>query len=253
MKGFIRATIQHSLAWSFCALYVPCLILIAIVTLGRFPNTVHRPLIRFWGRMMLRFSGARLELDPACEEALRRREARVITFNHASSLDVFIIAALFPPGGYAVVKREIVYIPFIGWGIYFLEFIRLDRSNRERAVASLQATGKRMREEGLTVFIAPEGTRTSSRAPAAFKLGAFRLAEASKTPIVPLVIDGAAEMWPKDKLYCTGGTIKIRMLEAIPHEELIGRGVHETAEELRVRYARDLGVELRREPKLQAA
>lgn len=243
MKGILRATIQHSLAWSFCALYIPFVIAAVLLTAGRFPNAVNRPLIRFWGRMMLVFSGVKLELDASCE-ALKVREARVFTFNHASSLDLFIITSLFAPGSVAVVKREIVYIPFIGWAVYFMDFIRLDRRNRERALASLEATGKKMQEQRLSVFIAPEGTRTSSRAPAAFKLGAFRLAEISGAPIIPLVIDGAAELWPKNKLYCRGGTVKIRLLEPITNEALRSRGTRAIAEELRARYAKDLGVAL---------
>lgn len=243
MKGILRATIQHSLAWTFCAVYTPVFIVILVLTAGRFPNAINRPMIRFWGRMMLVFSGVKVEFEGDCE-ALQDRAPRVFTFNHASSLDLFIITSLFAPGGVAVVKREIVYIPFIGWAVYFTDFVRLDRRNRERAIASLEAAGKRIREESLSVFIAPEGTRTSSRAPAEFKLGAFRMAEISGATIVPLVVDGAAELWPKDKLYCRGGTIKIRLLEPISHEELCERGVHAVARELRERYAQDLGVEL---------
>lgn len=243
MKGMIRATIQHSLAWSFCAVYLPVFIVILIVTGGRFTNAVNTPMIRFWGRMMLVFSGVKLELE-GDYEALKVREPRVFTFNHASSLDVFIVTAVFAPGGVAVVKRELVYIPFIGWAAYFVNFIRLDRRNRERAMASLEDAGKRIRKESLSVFIAPEGTRTSSRVPSKFKSGAFHMAEVAGVDIVPLVIDGAAELWPKDKLYCRGGTVKIRLLAPITPEELRSRGQRAMADELRARYAADLGVVL---------
>ncbi len=243
MKGFIRGTIQHSFAWTFCALYLPFMVAAILLTGGRFPNKVNRPLIRFWGRMMLIFSGVKVEFEGDCS-ALDVREPRVFTFNHASTLDLFIITSLFPPGGVAVVKREMVYIPLIGWAVYFTDFVRLDRRNRERAVASLETAGRRIRDEALSVFIAPEGTRTSSRVPSEFKMGAFRMAEVAGASIVPLVADGAAELWPKNKLYCRGGTIKVRLLEPITHAELVERGVHAVAEDLRERYARDLGVEL---------
>lgn len=243
MKGMIRATIQHSLAWSFCAVYLPIFIALLILTGGRFPNVINRPLTRFWGRMMLLFSGVKLELQGDCE-ALNVREPRVFTFNHASSLDVFIVAAMITPRGVAVVKREMVFIPFIGWAAHFADYVFLDRRNRARAVASLEAAGKRIREQSLSVFIAPEGTRTSARTPSKFKLGAFHMAEVAGADIIPMVIDGAAELWPKDKLYCRGGTVKIRLLEPIRHAELVERGAHAMAEEVRERYAESLGVTL---------
>ncbi|MBA2661715.1 MAG: 1-acyl-sn-glycerol-3-phosphate acyltransferase [Bradymonadaceae bacterium] len=228
------------MAWTFCALFIPWVILVAIITGGRFPNGFNRPVIRFWGRTMLWISGIKLELD-GCE-ALDRREARVITFNHASTLDVFIMAALLPPGGVPVVKREIVFIPFIGWGIYFMDFVRLDRRNRDRAVASLEQAAARIRDNAVTVMIAPEGTRTSTRDPAPFKLGAIRLAEYSGAPIIPLVIDGAAELWPRDQIYCTPGTVRIRLLEPITSQVFASESAQQVAEALRERYREDLGV-----------
>ena len=242
MKGLVRGTIQHSLAWSFCAVYLPLLILAMVLTAGRLPNVV-RAMIRFWGQTMLVFCGVKLEFEGDCE-ALKVQKPRVFTFNHASTLDVFIITALFPPGGTAVVKREMAYIPFIGWAVYFSDFVRLDRRNRERAVASLKAAGKRIRDDALSVFIAPEGTRSGSRVPSEFKMGAFRMAEIAGVDVHPLVVDGAAEVWPTSKIYCPGGTVKVRLLEPIRHAELVERGVHAVAEDLRGRYARDLGVEL---------
>lgn len=243
MKALIRATIQHSLAWSFCAFYTFVMLAALLLTAGKFSDRVTLPLVRFWGRTMLRISGVTLAFEGDCS-ALQRRAPRVLTFNHASTLDLFIITAIIPPGGTAVVKRSILYIPFLGWSAYLAGLILLDRSNRERARASIEQAGARIRDESLSVFIAPEGTRTSARAPARFKRGAFRMAEVSGADIVPVVIDGAAEVWPRDRSFCWGGTVKIRVLEPIPHAELTARGVRATADELRLRYARDLGVEL---------
>lgn len=243
MQGLIRGTIQHSLAWSFSAVYTVVMNLVMLLTAGKFPERVTRPLVRFWGQTMLRISGVKLEFEGDCS-ALDRQAPRVFTFNHASTLDVFIITAIMTPSGTAVVKRSIIYVPFIGWSAYLAGLVLLDRSNRERATASLEQAGQRIRKESLSVFIAPEGTRTSSRAPSEFKMGAFRMAEVSGADIVPVVIDGAAEVWSRDKLYCKGGTVKIRLLEPVTHAELVERGARAVAEDLRGRYAQDLGVEI---------
>lgn len=243
MNGFIRGTIQHGLAWSFSAGFTAAIVVVMLLTAGKFPERITLPMVRFWGRTMLKISGVTLEFEGDCS-ALACRGSRVFTFNHASTLDVFIITAILTPGGTAVVKRSILYIPFIGWSAYLVGLVLLDRSNRERAMASLEKAGKRIRDEQLSVFIAPEGTRTSSRAPSEFKLGAFRMAEIAGADIVPVVIDGAAETWSRDKLYCKGGTVKIRLLEPITHEDLMARGPRAVAEDLRGRYAQDLGVAL---------
>ena len=75
-------------------------------------------------------------------------------------------------------------------------------------------------------------------------MGAFRMAEVAGADIVPVVIDGAAEIWSRDKLYCKGGTVKIRFLEPITHADLMERGARAVAEDLRGRYAEDLGVKM---------
>jgi 1-acyl-sn-glycerol-3-phosphate acyltransferase len=243
MKGLIRGTIQHSLAWSFSAVFSVVIISAMLLTAGKFPERVTLPLIRIWGRAMLKISGVKLEFEGDCS-ALKRRAPRVFTFNHASTLDLFIITAIITPGGTAVVKRSIIYIPFVGWSTYFAGLVLLDRSNRELAKASIEKAGERIRDEALSAFIAPEGTRTRSRTPSKFKIGAFRMAEVAGAEIIPVVIDGAAEAWSRDKLYCKGGTVKIRLLEPITHADLLERGTRAVAEDLRERYARDLGVEL---------
>lgn len=243
MKGLIRGTIQHSLAWSFSAVYTVVMILAMLLTAGKFPERITRPLVRLWGQTMLWISGVKLVFEGDCS-ALERPAPRVFTFNHASTLDVFIITAIMTPSGTAVVKRSIIYIPFIGWSAYLAGLVLLDRGNRDRATASLERAGERIRNEALSVFIAPEGTRTSSRIPSEFKMGAFRMAEVAGADIVPVVIDGAAEVWSRDKLYCEGGTVKIRLLEPIKHAELVERGARAIAEDLRGRYAKDLGMEL---------
>ncbi|MEZ4461633.1 MAG: lysophospholipid acyltransferase family protein [bacterium] len=243
MKGLIRGTVQHSLAWSFSAVFTVLIVVVMLLTAGKFPERITLPMIRFWGRTMLKISGVKLEFEGDCS-ALHQRAPRVFTFNHASTLDVFIITAIISPGGTAVVKRSIVYIPFIGWSAYLVGLVLLDRGNRDRATASLNKAGQRIRDEQLSVFIAPEGTRTSSRVPSPFKMGAFRMAEVAGADIVPVVIDGAAEAWSRDKLYSTGGTVKIRLLAPIPHADLLERGAKVVAEDLRHRYAKDLGVAL---------
>lgn len=74
-------------------------------------------MMRRWGRAILRIAGVTLETSGM--EHLAPREKRVVTFNHGSILDIFIVLALLPAGGVPVVKREVYYYPFAGWASRF--------------------------------------------------------------------------------------------------------------------------------------
>jgi putative phosphoserine phosphatase/1-acylglycerol-3-phosphate O-acyltransferase len=73
-----------------------------------------------------------------------------------------------------------------------------------------------VRDEGLTVFISPEGTRSPEGALLPFKQGAFRLAIASGSPLVPVVISGAYELLPRGRFLCRQGTVRMRILPPVP-------------------------------------
>ncbi|HTB75182.1 MAG TPA: lysophospholipid acyltransferase family protein [Polyangiaceae bacterium] len=207
MMGILRGIWQNLAAWVFTAVFGSLVILVSILTLGAFSETFGRRMMRIWGHTVLWIAGVTLETSGM--EHLAPREKRVITFNHGSILDIFIVLALLPEGGVPVVKREVYYYPFAGWGVPFLPILVIDRGNPVRARASLQKTAARMNGEKLSVVISPEGTRSRTGALGRFKLGPFQIAHQSQAPIVPLVIFGAYEVWPRGSWYSRGGHVRV--------------------------------------------
>ena len=201
-----------TLAWAFCALWLPVIAVLMLVTLGRRKDTLGAALMRIWGSGMLWIAGVRLQVDPEVRAELALRRARVMPFNHGSTLDLFIGAALMPAGGVTIVKRELMFVPLIGQVVLLLDIVMLDRRNRDRAAASLKAAGDRLRREKLSVFIAPEGTRAAGGQVGPFKLGAFHLAVEARVPIVPMVWHGAGRLLPLGAWHCRSGTVRISLL-----------------------------------------
>ena len=124
------------------------------------------------------------------------RQPVVFMSNHESQLDPPVLVAALPLPAVFIAKKELKYVPFIGWaaGVIFI-----DRGNRERAMLSLQDAAQQIRG-GKNVVIFPEGTRSPTGKMLPFKKGGFALAMDAGTPIVPLGIGGAYEMLPPGKV-----------------------------------------------------
>jgi 1-acyl-sn-glycerol-3-phosphate acyltransferase len=229
------------LLWQFSAFVAITLLLAPLVMLG---GIVHRrrfvpPLLRAWGRSLLACAGVRLVLEPAVRAELARSRRRVLTLNHASTLDMFVVTAFWPDGGVIVMKREFLAMPVFGWVVRCMDAVPIDRANRESAAAALRTAAAFVRAHDRTIIVAPEGTRSRSGELQRFKLGAFHIAQAAEAPIVPLVLHGTRELWPMDQLHCSPGTVTVRVLpEMAPPKR--GDDVHSIAAILHAEYSEAL-------------
>ncbi|MEZ4463436.1 MAG: lysophospholipid acyltransferase family protein [bacterium] len=211
---------------------------VSLLTLGRCAPWLTPILLRFWGRNILKIQGISLEIEGA--EHLAGRAMRVATFNHTSTLDAMIVPALNPQGGVSALKREALYLPLVGLAVWSMGFLLIDRGRSEKAQRLLRRAAERMERQRLTVFIAPEGTRSPDGELHAFKRGAFHVALVSGAPIVPIVIDGAYALLPRQRHISRPGRLRIRILPPISVEGLTRDGLSDFAEELRGVYAREL-------------
>jgi 1-acyl-sn-glycerol-3-phosphate acyltransferase len=231
---FLRAARQHLLGWSFTAVMATLMIVSTLLSFGALAHPVGRPLLRLWGRGMLVIAGVRLVVRG--QEHVRGRASRIVPYNHASTLDMFVIQATLPDHGVPVAKREFIYMPIVGWAIYLLDFVLLDRRNRQRAAASLSRAAARIRRERLSVLIAPEGTRSHTGELGPFKLGPMHLAVASHAPLVPMVIHGSARVMPHAQLWSRGGTVVVEFLPPIATDDFTLDNLHERSEALRATF-----------------
>lgn len=225
-------------SWAFISVYGVLASAVTILTLGLFWRRLSPFLLRVWARVMLWLAGITYEVQG--EEHLRADTMKIVPFNHGSLLDAFLVPALMPPGSVAALKREALYYPVVGITVYLLGFLLIDRGRSERARRTMKRAGARMARERLTVFLAPEGTRSPKGEVLPFKKGAMYLALDSRAPIVPMLIDGAFELHPPGQVTTTPGHILIRFLPPRPTTGLTAETVEAETEALRALYVTEL-------------
>ncbi len=193
----------------------------------------------FWASLYTWFSPVwRVRVEG--REKLRRNATYVMVANHQSLIDIFVLFRLFEHYKW-VSKLENFRIPFIGWNMRLNRYIPLRRGDAH-SISEMMSACARTLEEGSSIMMFPEGTRTLDGRLRAFKHGAFTLAQTSGCPILPIVIEGSFHALPKKGLLLRGRhRIRVRVLDEIPHEKLAGRPVEEVTAEVRELFVRELG------------
>jgi 1-acyl-sn-glycerol-3-phosphate acyltransferase len=107
-----------------------------------------------------------------------------------------------------VLKRELLPIPFFGWGLAMLKPIAIDRKAGRRAVMQLVEQGRKILDAGYWVIIFPEGTRMRPGERGRYKIGGAVLATESGHPVVP-VAHNAGEFWPRHSFIKWPGTVSV--------------------------------------------
>jgi len=144
-------------------------------------------------------------------ENLSRAVAYVIVANHQSFADILVLFRLRLHYKW-VSKAENFRVPLIGWNMTLNRYIRLDRGSVRGNLQMLQKCEQTL-QEGSSVMIFPEGTRSPDGMMRPFKDGAFDLALKTHSPILPIVIDGTARALPKRGILLRGKCrIRIRIL-----------------------------------------
>ena len=134
-------------------------------------------------------------------------ETAIIFSKHQSTWETFALQHFFPPQVY-VIKRELLWIPFFGWGIAVLNPIAIDRRSGHSAIRQVVEKGTARLKRGEWVVIFPEGTRVRPGEKKRYKMGGAVLAAESGFPIVP-VAHNAGNYWQKGQFIKKPGTIKV--------------------------------------------
>jgi len=149
--------------------------------------------LKSWSRALLDDVGIRVEAQGL--EHLSPRSPMIVMSNHQSLYDIPVIFQVVDQRLRMVSKVELASVPVWGAAMRASGFIFVDRRNREAAIRSL-GEARAMLDEGVLVWIAPEGTRSRDGSLLPFKKGGFVLAEEMNVPVLPISIHGTSTILP---------------------------------------------------------
>ena len=205
----------------FAAALVMVTVPFAFVSVLAFPlaRMTRYRVISGWSKIMLAIARVVCRLDYRVEgrENLPAQPC-VILSKHQSAWETLAFQSVFPPQVH-VLKRELLWIPFFGWGLALMSPIAIDRSKGRAALRQLARIGKERILQGFWVVIFPEGTRVQPGTRRKYQPGGAWLAVQTGAPVVP-VAHNAGLYWPKNAFLKHPGTITMRIGPAI---QTVGR------------------------------
>jgi putative phosphoserine phosphatase/1-acylglycerol-3-phosphate O-acyltransferase len=206
---------------------------LGIGMLARDKRTGVNFLTRFWPETVLALSGVKLNVTGA--EHLTARRPAVFLFNHRNNFDVFMVAALVKDNWTGIAKKELESNPLVGPLGKLLDAAFIDRADTATAVAGLAPIEEAARK-GLSILVAPEGTRLDTQTVGPFKKGAFRVAMATGLPVVPIVIRNSDSVAGRNSATLRPGTVDIAVLPPVSVQDWTVQNLPERIEQVRARY-----------------
>lgn len=173
-----------------------------------------------------------IDFDVEGEEYISTPSA-VYIGNHQTMLDILYLGRIFPKQASIMAKKELKWSPLLGQYMSLSGAVFVNRGKSKDALQALAKAGEEMKSMGVSLWVFPEGTRSSTEVPnmLPFKKGAFHLAVQAGVPIVPIVCENYWRLYHKGTL--DEGTLKIKVLPPIPTTGLTAADVTELAERTR--------------------
>lgn len=156
-----------------------------------------------------------VHVEVSGREHIPQGMACIFMSNHASNLDPPAIAPLLPFRTAFFLKRSLLKIPLLGYGMRLANFIPVDRDGRVESAQESVQFAKRVLASGVSVMTFPEGTRSRDGKLLPFKKGPFYLALESGAVVVPVAIRGTREMMPKGSLRIRPGIARVAFQPSI--------------------------------------
>ncbi|RFC36126.1 MAG: 1-acyl-sn-glycerol-3-phosphate acyltransferase [Candidatus Nitrotoga sp. SPKER] len=207
----------------------PLFTLIAILTFPFHPITRYR-IISGWALTMLWL------LRVVCDIRMEVRGADnipntpcLVLCKHQSAWETIALQKVFPPQVW-VIKRELLWLPFFGWGLAMTSPVAIKRSEGREAIKQLLRQGKERLALGFCVVIFPEGTRIPFGQRGKYKIGGALLGASSGVPIVP-VAHNAGKLWGRESFFKYPGVITMSIGAPIDPAGLKAEEINQRVEE----------------------
>lgn len=169
-----------------------------------------------------------LEVELRIPETIKYIESVVYVCNHQNTWDMFILAKAVRKNTVSVGKKSLIWMPFFGQMYWLTGNILIDRKNSNKAKDTIAQTANKINDDGLSVWLFPEGTRSYGKGILPFKTGAFRTAQQANVPIVPICASSSADIklnrW-------NNGKIIIEFMEPIQVNEENGESIKSLAQQ----------------------
>lgn len=184
--------------------------LYALIALACFPLSPHNRyrVTSGWTLIMLfllrNLCGIRYEILGA--ENIPKTPS-IILSKHQSAWETLAFQKIFPPQVW-VLKKELLLIPFFGWGLAMTSPIAIDRKSGKKALEQIVEQGKERLQQGFWIVIFPEGTRIPPGKRGKYRIGGAWLATHTDVPVVP-VAHNAGEFWGRNSFVKHPGTITV--------------------------------------------
>jgi 1-acyl-sn-glycerol-3-phosphate acyltransferase len=196
--------------------YIISLFVIGLISLPLLllPTKVAAPIILLWNRFVLFWLGICCGIRHQIHGDLSTiPRPCVVVANHQSPWETIFLQLHFYPLT-TVLKRELLRIPFFGWGMRILRPIAIDRSNPMQALKQIKRVGIERLHEGQSVLIFPEGTRQSVDQLGSFARSGADIAKSANMPIIVIAHD-AGHYWANKRIIKTPGTVNVYVSDVI--------------------------------------
>jgi len=154
--------------------------------------------------------------------------AAVVLAKHQSAWETFMLQEVFKDTVF-VWRKEIKYLPFFGWALASIPMIETDRSATKATLQRLVDQGRHRLENGYTVIIFPEGTRSQPGSKNRYKVGGAHLAVETSTPVIPVALN-SGEFWGRNALFKRSGIVTVSIGPAIDPAGLTASEITQRAE-----------------------
>ncbi len=193
-----------------------------------------------WSRAVATVLGVKADLIGG--QNVQPGASYIVTPNHQGTLDFLALELGLPVKVLWVIKKELTGIPFFGWALAKSGAVRLDRSNPAQAIRALNRGSDRL-TDGWSLLAYPEGTRSKDGELGTFKKGPFMLAVQTGVPVLPVAINGAHKLLPKNSFAFRPGRMTLTLCDPIPTEGLTVDDVPELMAKTRAAIERRLDLD----------
>jgi 1-acyl-sn-glycerol-3-phosphate acyltransferase len=153
----------------------------------------------------------------------------ILLSKHQSAWETLFYPSYMPRELCFVFKRELLWLPFFGWGIALLDMIHINRRKGSDAFEHVVRQGTDKLAQGRWIIMFPEGTRTIVGGQGRYKSGGARLAIRTGAPVVPIAVN-SGECWPRKAFIKRPGTITVSIGPPIASEGLSAEALNQAVE-----------------------